>query len=124
MANTGEGFDRSLVPIAARELIVCRYAGLDDPHPQRLDGRGTVTDPASVASWRKRFDALPEPAGGRFNCPNDDGSALLAGFLDGRGTAAVVRVSLRGCQFASNGATTRAAGGSGGLLDDLSRLAS
>jgi hypothetical protein len=48
---------------------------------------------------------------------------VLAGFLGRRSAATVVRVDLRGCQFASNGAISRNAGGSGTFLTDLSHLA-
>ena len=120
VASTGKGLGGALVPGSPRTMVVCRYAGLNDAPPLGLEGEGTVTDEASVRAWRQRFDALPTPRG-RFNCPNDDGSALLAGFAGGRGAAVVVKVELRGCQFASNGATSRSAAGS--FLDDLSRLA-
>ena len=88
-----------------------------------LAGQGTVTDPATVKSWRKRFNALAKPGPGRVNCPNDDGSGLLAGFLGSHGAATVVKVDLAGCQFATNGTIARNAGGSDGFLGDLGRLA-
>jgi hypothetical protein len=124
VANQGKRLGDSLVPITASRMIVCRYAGLNDPGPLALSGQGTVTDKTTVASWRKRFNALPKPGQGRVNCPNDDGSGLLTGFLGAHGAAVVVKVGLGGCQFAGNGAIVRIAGGSDGFLGDLSRLAS
>jgi hypothetical protein len=123
VANQGKGLDGTLVPVIPDKLIVCRYDGLNEPRPLALAGERTLTDSTSVTSWRKRFNALPKLGSGRFNCPNDDESAVLAGFLGHRSTATVVRVALRGCQFASNGAISRSAGGSGTFLTDLSHLA-
>jgi len=123
VANHGQGLGDSLVPVTATSMIVCRYDGLNGPHPLALAGQGTVTDSATVKSWRKRFNALPKPGSGRVNCPNDDGSGLLAGFLGSHGAATVVEVNLAGCQFATNGTIARNAGSSDGFLGDLGRLA-
>jgi hypothetical protein len=123
VANQGKGLGDSLVPVTATRMIVCRYDGLNGSHPLALAGQGTVTDPAAVKSWRKRFNALAKPGSGRVNCPNDDGSGLLAGFLGSHGAATVVKVDLAGCQFATNGTIARNAGGSDGFLGDLGRLA-
>jgi hypothetical protein len=72
VANQGKGLGGTLVPVAADKLVICRYDGVNGPRPLALAGENTLTGSASVTSWRKRFNALPQPGPGRFNCPNDD----------------------------------------------------
>ena len=41
---------QTLVPITAASVRVCRYAPLDDPHPNTLNGFGVLDDESSVRS--------------------------------------------------------------------------
>jgi hypothetical protein len=108
--------------VKAATMVVCRYRGVNDTPALGLAGSAVIADAAAVESWRRRFLALPRVDLGKYHCPNDDGSAVLAAF-PGKDTVVVVRLALRGCQFVTIGRDdTRATTGSGSLRTDLPRL--
>lgn len=112
----------SLDRLKAIKMILCRYRGRGDTPPLGLRGSATITNLATVESWRQRFNALPVVDPSKFHCPNDDASAVLAGFPGKDGTVALVQVSLQGCQFVTIGTVTRSTKGSASLRDDILRL--
>lgn len=95
--------DGALVAVNAHTLVLCRYHGLNDPPVLGLSATRIVTDTRLVQAWQRRFNALPVVKAGTYNCPNDDGSSILASFVASATSYAVVKVELRGCQFATNG---------------------
>lgn len=119
----GPHFGSSLDHLEAVKMILCRYRGLNDAPRLTLRGSATITDPATVESWRQRFNALPSVDPGKYHCPFDDGSVVLAGFLGKDGTIVVAQVSLRGCRFVTIGTTFRSTSGSSASLpDDILKL--
>lgn len=94
----------SMVAGTPNHVAVCRYEGLNDPHPHRL-ARSADAGIEQAAYLAKNLN-LGKPMSGTINCPNDDGSAalLVFGFPDGHRSA--VRVGLNGCQIATNGERT------------------
>jgi hypothetical protein len=94
----------SMVAGTPNNVAVCRYEGLNDPHPHRL-ARAVDAGLEQAAYLAKNLD-LGKPMSGTVNCPNDDGTAalLVFGFADGHRSA--VTVSLTGCRTATNGKRT------------------
>jgi hypothetical protein len=61
---------RTLVPITATSLRICRYAPLDDPHPNTLNGFGVLDDDTSARSLEAEANRLVRLAGSqRVPCP-------------------------------------------------------
>lgn len=91
----------SMVAGTPNQVAVCRYEGLNDPHPNRL-ARSADAGIEQAAYLAKNLN-LGKPLSGTFSCPNDDGTAalLVFGFPDGHRSA--VRVALHGCRTATNG---------------------
>ena len=118
--QVGSYLGSSLPSTPALKMIVCRYRGSDQPPAARLAGSATITDPATVASWQRRLNALPVVDPRKYHCPNDDGSAVLLGFLSNRHDAVLVHVSRQGCQFVTIGTVTR--GTNESFRNDLLRL--
>lgn len=80
-----------------RTLLLCRYRGLNPAATAlRLRSSLLVTDRVEVAAIAAALNALP-PSRGVFQCPMDDGAAIIATFTYPQGAAAVVRIGLRGC---------------------------
>jgi hypothetical protein len=109
-----------LVPMGATQVAVCRYYGLDSwppglkhrsrggggpsPWAGRLARSAVVGNPRRLKRLTRLFDELGPVEGGRvYHCPEDDGSEILAIFAYTNAAADPVRVSLRGCRWATNG---------------------
>lgn len=109
-----------------RELLVCRYYGLNEPpsHPAgTLAAERLLRRAASTRSLAREFDGLrPFPAG-PLSCPMDDGSALLAIFRYRSQPEVPVSVNLTGCRGATNDRLRQAFFLSGRLQDRLEALA-
>jgi len=61
---------RTLVSIAATSVRVCRYAPLDDPHPNTLNAFGVLDDESSVRSLEARANRLVRLSSSqRVPCP-------------------------------------------------------
>jgi hypothetical protein len=120
----GPYFRSSLTSLNAVKMIVCRYRGRNDPPPLVLRGSATITQPATVESWRRRFSTLPVVDPRTYHCPADDESAVLAAFSDKNGTVTVAQLSLEGCRFVTIGTITHSTSGSSSLRDDLLHLVS
>lgn len=95
----------TMVAGTPNHVAVCRYEGLNDPHPHRL-ARAVDAGVEQAAYLAKNLDLGKPMTGGTVNCPNDDGTAalLVFGFPDGHRSA--VTVSLTGCRTATNGKRT------------------
>ena len=108
-----------LVPTPATSAAVCRYYGLNSwppgvkhrshhgrpsPWAGKLASSDLGVRSPRVMRLAELFDGLrPVPAGKVFHCPFDDGSEILAIFGYANAPEDPVRVSLRGCQWATNG---------------------
>jgi hypothetical protein len=93
----------SMVPGSPDGATVCRYAGLNEPHPQHLVtsepiGPGPAAGLAGDLNRAKAF-----PTGTPVNCPNDVAADDLIrfGFPDGHRVDVVL--DLTGCRTADNG---------------------
>jgi hypothetical protein len=87
-------------------LVLCRYSPLASspgPPPEPV----VVGTARTVAALAGRIDALPTLRPGRYNCPDDDGSALLLAFAASDGRAVMLRAHLRGCPSITDGRTVR-----------------
>jgi hypothetical protein len=61
---------RTLVPITATSVRICRYAPLDDPHPNTLNGFGVLDDETSVRSLEAEANRLVRLSSSeRVPCP-------------------------------------------------------
>jgi hypothetical protein len=117
-----------LAPGGAAAIRLCRYAGLNGHPPRSLVRSTLVTHRAAVGRLVRAFDRLPA-ATGTFNCPVDDGSAIVALLTYPHGRAVTISVRLRGCQSVTNGDLRRTASGTNGqpgpaLVAKLERLTS
>jgi hypothetical protein len=61
---------QTLVPITAESVRVCRYAPLDDPHPNTLNGFGVLDDESSVRSLEAEANRMVHLSNSqRVPCP-------------------------------------------------------
>jgi hypothetical protein len=61
---------QTLVPITAASVRVCRYAPLDDPHPNTLTGFGVLDDESSVRSLEAEANRMVHLSNSqRIPCP-------------------------------------------------------
>jgi hypothetical protein len=107
IANAGvPGLADQMVPGTATRLDVCRYGPLTGAGPLSVKSRFTLVERATVTDFQAATDALAvRPPGAIFNCPNDDGEALVLIFSESA-RSVTVRVSLSGCAFVTNGVRT------------------
>lgn len=109
LVNDRAGASSSLVPSGAIALTVCRYNGLNATAlaPQfGLAAIGTTDDQTTVSNLAGELDAL-KPTTGTYNCPSDDGSAVIAYFTYTTGVDDIVKVGLAGCNAITNAHITR-----------------
>jgi hypothetical protein len=106
------GADTVLVPDGSRQLMLCRYTGLNDHDPAALSAQKLVQAQPTVTSLAAEINGLPAPPSGPLSCPADDGSEVLAFFRYASGSDNPVSVALTGCRLVSNGAITRTAAAS------------
>lgn len=117
MPGAGVGTGKPFEPLAADEVLICRYPGYTGvatwgpPQLIRVDGR------AQAAVWQSRFNSLDliKP-GTKYNCPAYTRGEVVLGFI-GQAKIVVVRVDLGMCDFATNG--KRSAGATVALETDL-----
>jgi hypothetical protein len=113
------------VPIVAREMVLCRYNGMNEPSYGSLRTTRIITDVAVVERWRKRFTLLPSPSSGPRRCPLDDDRRLRIAFIASERSYVVLSADLAGCGGVTNGLEVRVPGGTADLRFryDLVRLA-
>lgn len=93
---------RHVLPPGAKALRLCRYFGLNTPHPGALAASVAVTRPPQLRIFARELNSLRH--GFPFaKCPADDGSVveILAGYP--RGRTLLISIDLRGCTGVSNG---------------------
>jgi hypothetical protein len=97
----------TLVPLADHaRLVLCRYpppASSHRPNPEPA----VVSAASAVAVLAGRINALPTFRPGNYNCPDDDGSALLLNFGASDGKAVMLEANLSGCASITDGRTVR-----------------
>jgi hypothetical protein len=136
--NENASAKSNLVPTPATSVAVCRYYGLNSwppgvkhrsrhgrpsPWAGKLAMSDLVVKARRVMRLAELFDGLkPVPAGKVFHCPFDDGSEILAIFDYADAPEDPVRVSLRGCQWATNGFAGQTYWTSGPLMHELLSL--
>jgi hypothetical protein len=122
--RTGSGHGK-LVPVAAREMVLCRYNGMNEAPYGKLRTARVVTDRATVDSWRSRFNALPAVSSGVRNCPMDDNRLLRIAFVASLSSYVVLTTDLAGCGFVSGPAGVREGGRASdtAFRPDLAQLA-
>jgi hypothetical protein len=107
--QTGSG-SGMLAPIAAREMVLCRYNGMNEAPFGKLRTARVITDRATVGGWRKRFNALPAVRPGARSCPMDDNRVLRIAFVAAPSSYVVLTTDLAGCGFVSGTAGVREGG--------------
>jgi hypothetical protein len=80
-----------MIPLAETSVRVARYVGGGPPVVATLTG-------SVVAHLARVVNRLPTPAGGTYNCPNDNGDHDVLVF-HGRGPDRTVGASVSGCGF-------------------------
>jgi hypothetical protein len=95
----------TLVPDQPSVASVCRYAGLNDPHPQALVKSSTVTGTRLDQLVAAMNTGKPTP-GGVYNCPMDSGAADVVQFGYSTTGPVDVAVDLNGCRGENNGHRT------------------
>jgi hypothetical protein len=93
----------STVPGTPDQATVCRYGGLNDPHPNGLVRSATVGAAAAGRLARALDLGKAFPTGAPVNCPNDAGRTdlVLFGYPDGHRVD--VQLAMTGCRTATNG---------------------
>lgn len=95
---------RMMVPRGPGQAVLCRYAGLNAPHPQALVGSGIV--PGRDADLRRVvriYNALPPPPAGPTACPADSGREITVKFRYRDRGSDFVNQELTGCRVGTNG---------------------
>lgn len=91
-----------LVPGTPTVASVCRYAGMNDPHPQTLQKSAVVTG-AKLADLVAAMNAGKPRPGGTYSCPADFGLADVVQFGYPAAGPVHVRIDLSGCRGEDNG---------------------
>ena len=100
---------KQLAPAGSSTIRLCRYAGR--PHIALVSSRLLGGRPL-VAGLVRELDRLPAFPAGPVNCPNDNGSQILA-LIAYPGHALTISVDLTGCRLVTNGSVGRTAAGMG-----------
>lgn len=92
-----------IVPGTPDRATVCRYGGLNDPHPHDLVRSASVGATQAAALARTLDLGRAFPTGVPYNCPVDLGRTdlVLFGFRDGHRVD--VELDMSGCRTAANG---------------------
>jgi hypothetical protein len=109
----------AVVPGAPTIAAVCRYAGLNDAHPNTIARSATVTGAELDQLVSGLNAARPFPPGAR-NCPADLGLYDLIVFGYPAAGPVDVRISMSGCTAVTNGHQTLSP--DSGALDEVTAL--
>jgi hypothetical protein len=112
LISTAPGATQDLVPPGARQVLVCRYGGLNSGREKtRLVSINMITDRAAVLQLAQRIDALKPLQSGAYSCPADFGMEIIAIFryLGTRSSDDPVTIDPDGCAPVSNGRVLRTA---------------
>lgn len=123
VTSDGPKLRDDMLPLVPYQMVLCRYAGRNHIPAGSLVGQVTVKGVDTLAPWRKRIEALPEPQAHPISCPMDDGSTMLAVFSDPADHVAVT-IGTSGCATVTNGVRTATATSATDrtFLPDLERL--
>lgn len=126
--STAAGAADRLVPGGARQVLLCRYSGLN-PKPSaagRLLAHRFLTSSSTVTQLASEFDSLKPFPSGSYSCPADFGVKILAIFRypHSAGSDDPVTVDPGGCTPVTNGHLSRTAAFAPGpkLIGQLARL--
>lgn len=113
LTSTTSGAATELVPPGPRQVLLCRYSGLNPTpaHAGRLLAHRLVISPATISELRARFNALRPFGPGAYSCPVDFGVTIIAFFryLPTPESDDPVTVDPGGCTPVTNGRITRTA---------------
>jgi hypothetical protein len=101
-----------LVPLGAREALVCRYSGVSPGQPAgRLLAQHAIDSQKMIALLTREFDALKPVQSGAYACPADFGVKIIAIFryLPSVRSDDPVTLDPNGCEAVTNGRVTRTA---------------
>lgn len=113
LISTATGSDGALVPPGARQVLLCRYSGLN-PTPAdagRLVAHRLIGYRQAIARLSGEFDALKPFQPGSYACPADFGVKIIAIFRYLAASRSVDPVTLdpNGCAGVTNGRLVRTA---------------
>jgi hypothetical protein len=113
LTSTTSGAATELVPPGPRQVLLCRYSGLNPTpaHAGRLLAHRLVRSPRTISQLTARFDALRPFGSGAYSCPVDFGVTIIAFFryLPTPESDDPVSVDPGGCTPVTNGRITRTA---------------
>lgn len=98
-----------LAPAGANAIRLCRYAGLNASPRLALTGSRLVRGSRLVSGLAGELDALQPLPRGVLNCPEDDGSQIVALLAYPGRHVVTIGVGLTGCRVVANGSVTRTA---------------
>jgi hypothetical protein len=112
ISSTTIGSATALIPIGARQALLCRYSGVaaNRARALRLIALSLVGNKSTVDGLAAEFNALEQLAGAHA-CPSDSGASIIAFFRYGstRESDDPVTVDLKGCMSVTNGRLDRTA---------------
>lgn len=119
-----------LAPAGASPIRLCRYAGLNARPRLALIRSRLLRSSRDVSGLVGELDALQSLPRGVINCPDDDGSQILALLAYPNRHVVTISVGLTGCRIVTNGSVVRTAVGVGSpppgdgqqLVSQLERL--
>jgi hypothetical protein len=113
-----------LVPIVARELVLCRYRRTSEAPDGRLTAAKVITGGAAVAGWRARFNELPPGPAAPVACPPGVDDRVRIAFVASPDSYVVLSMSLSICGRVTDGTDSRSlvTEQGGRLIRDLDRL--
>ena len=100
---------RQLAPAGASAIRLCRYAGLNARPRFALVRSRLLRDGRLVRILVHAFDGLPLFPRGPVNCPNDDGSQIVALLAYPNDHVVTISIGLTGCRGVGNGSVARSA---------------
>lgn len=112
LVSTTPGTEKLLVPPGARQVLICRYGGLNAGRSKlRLVHLNLVSDRNTVTRLADEFDALPPFGKGTIVCPADVDRNIIAIFRYQRASKSddPVTVNTSGCTPVTNGHLLRIA---------------
>lgn len=129
LVSTTTGAGKELVPPGARQVLVCRYGGLNaGAAALRLVNLRLVVGRNTVTRFASEFDALKPFQGGVYSCPADFDAKIIAIFryLPTPQSDDPVTVDTSGCTPVTNGHLIRTAAFAPGpaLVQQLEALTS
>jgi hypothetical protein len=113
LKSTAAGSNTKLVPRVPRQVLLCRYSGLNPilSRAFRLLAQRLINDRQTVARLTAEFNALKRVPSGAQACPADSGVEIIAIFryLPTPRADDPVTLDPDGCTGVTNGRLTRAA---------------